>query len=174
MFAPSKKNQISVLERVIIENVNQFGFHTNWVFEENDENPPYAYSIGIPKTISKIDSRRKLVAPEITIFGLPADTSHSIVYDYFLRCVNGLTVSEGDRVEGLFGDYDGVVRMVDESNLDYFQSAIWFHETQMGTSLESLAMLVWPDANNLYPWQAHCADWVQADQLPLYNSGLTQ
>ena len=89
-------------------------------------------------------------------------------------CAVGQKLDEHCRVEGFFGNYDGVVRMVHPSRIDeeFFNSAIWYHRTQMDRELGKVAMLVWPDADGVFPWEDGCEAWVQADQPALYEPRL--
>lgn len=158
-----KKGGADPFERDIIRNVEKHGCHINWVFEENDGGPAFAYSIGFTKTVS---------GPEVILFGLPQATCAQIINHMLVLRAGGLNLHEGARISGVIGDYDLIVRMVDESWLiqSYFASALWYHRTQMGQPLTDVAMLVWPDANNVFPWEDDCANWVRADQPELYHS----
>lgn len=152
-------------ERKIIANVEKHGCHINWVFDENEENPAFAYSIGFTKTVG---------GPEVILFGLPQDTCVTAINQLLVMRAGGLVIEELAQISGIFGDYDCIARMVHESWLiqSYFASALWYHRTQMGQPLVDVAMLVWPDANYRYPWEECCADWVRTDQPELYNPRL--
>ncbi len=170
MFNRFSEAGIEALEQVIIEHVDRNGCHINWIFEEDDDLPPYAYSIGFPKTISLVDSARAASTPEVVIFGLPQETAGPAINGLLAMCAAGLSLHEGARIPEFFGVFDCIVRMVDKRNLNYFESAKWYHESQMGQPLENVAMIVWPDADHRFPWEPECADWVKADQLPLYDA----
>ena len=160
-----KKGGATPYERDIIKNVEKHGCHINWVFDEKDSNPAFAYSIGFTKTVG---------GPEVILFGLPQETCAQTINHMLVLRAGGLVLEEGARVSGIFGEYDCIVRMVDESWLiqSYFASALWYHRTQMGQPLAEVAMLVWPDADHVFPWEDGCADWVRADQPELYHPRL--
>ncbi|MBX9886291.1 MAG: DUF4262 domain-containing protein [Novosphingobium sp.] len=156
-----KKGGVTDYEREIIANVEKHGCHVNWVFDEQDGDPAFAYSIGFTKTVG---------GPEVILFGLPQETCGQAINYLLVLRAGGLALVEGARISGIFGDYDCIVRMVHESWLiqSYFASALWYHRTQMEQPLTEVAMLVWPDADHVFPWEEGCADWVRADQPELY------
>lgn len=158
---------INEFEQTIIDHVNRHGCHINWVFDENSAVPAFAYSIGFTKTVG---------APEVVMFGLARETCGPAINALMAMCAAGQTLTEGTRIHQFFGPYDCVIRMVDPSWLirDYFASAIWYHQTQSGEPLREVAMVVWPDAEHKFPWEEGCADWVRADQPPLYEPRIFQ
>lgn len=160
-----RKGGATPFERDIIDNVEKHGCHLNWVFDENDGDPAFAYSIGFTKTVG---------GPEVIVFGLPQSTCGEIINSMLALRARGLVLDEGVRIAGIFGEYDCIARTVHESWLiqSYFASALWYHRTQMGQPLTDVAMLVWPDADHKFPWENGCADWVRADQPELYNPRL--
>jgi hypothetical protein len=157
----------SDFERKIINNVDRHGCHVNWIFDAEGPEPAFAYSIGFTKTLG---------VPEVVIFGLPQETCGPAINALLAMCAGGLVLTEGARIPKFFGEYDCVVRMVDESWLiqSYFASALWYHRTQSGQALRHVAMIVWPDANHKFPWEDGCADWVRADQPALYEPRIQQ
>ena len=167
-----KKEGLSEIERKIVANVDMHGCHLNGVFDPDGEGPSFVYSIGFTKTLEKTG---KPGYPEVIIFGLPGDFCGPAINQLLAMCAAGQSLSEGEHLEGFFGDYDGVVRMVHPSQIDedYFNSAMWFHRTQMDRELTNVAMLVWPDASGIYPWEDGCEEWVRADQPAIYEPRLS-
>jgi hypothetical protein len=161
-----RKGGATHFEREIINNVDKHGCHINWIFDEEEAAPAFAYSVGFTK---------RLGVPEVILFGLPKDTSMQAINSAFALCAVGQRLDDGQRFAGLFGnDYACIARAVDESWLvqSFFASALWYHRTQMNQALEQVAMLVWPDADHRYPWEDGCADWVRADRPALYEPRL--
>lgn len=165
------KDGWSKFEREIMSNVDKHGCHLNAVVDPDGHAPTFVYSVGFTKTMQKLE---KSGFPEVIIFGLSGDYCAKAINELLALCAAGQELEEQARIEGFFGDYDGVVRMVHESNIvtDYFNSAIWYHPTQMNRELEKIAMLVWPDANGVFPWEDECEAWVRADQPALYEPRL--
>ncbi|MBU6269166.1 MAG: DUF4262 domain-containing protein [Sphingomonadales bacterium] len=157
-----RKGGVTPFEKQIVENVDRHGCHINWVFDEDKTDPAFAYSIGFTKTLN---------FPEVVIFGLPQETCGPAINALLAMCAAGQSLKDGERLKSFFGEYDCIVRTVDESWLiqSYFASALWYHRTQMGRALRDVVMLVWPDADHKFPWEDGCAEWVCADQPALYE-----
>jgi hypothetical protein len=162
MFGDFRKKPIDAFEKAIIHNVDRHGCHINWIFDEDKSDPPFAYSIGFTKTLG---------LPEVVLYGLPRETAGPAINALLAMCAAGQPLDDGARLERFFGEYDCIVRRVDESWLiqSHFASALWYHKTQMGSVFESAVMLVWPDADHKFPWEEGCAEWVRNDQPALYE-----
>ena len=149
-------------ERKIIANVSNFGCHINQVFDSEGEDPGFAYSVGFAQSVGQ---------PEVIVFGL-GDLMGGIINDCLSLCREGLELRDGVDVYGLIDGHRCVGRAVHPSRIeiDYLNSAIWFHKTQLKRDLESVVQLVWPDASNgLLPWEEGCGQLAIASQPALYE-----
>ena len=160
-----KRGGVTPYERDIIKFVKSHGcFIVSVVPDEGEVHSiPWSYSIGFTKTLGR---------PEVVLCGLPRDTAHETINLLFAMCRNGLTLEDGQIIDGLFGNGFAVVsRIVDESWLiqSQFASALWFHRTQMDQPLQNVVQLIWPDAEGLFPWDDDCAEWVRNDQPEMYK-----
>jgi len=162
-----QRARLSKAERKIVDNVHKHGCHIWGVFDPDGADPTFAYSVGFTRTMERVNRPN---IPEVIAFGLPNDVYGPAINDLLAMCAAGFQLAEGERITQFFGDYDCVVRMVHESWIEetYFNSAMWYHRTQMGREFQSAAMLVWPDDRHVFPWEEGCADWVCAAQPPLY------
>jgi hypothetical protein len=168
MFWRKRKNGLDDFQGNVVKNVEEHGCFIHAVPPLEEGFPTYAYSIGFTKTAERTKTAE---LPEVLLFGLP-DEVYGPAINYLLQIgVGGCSFSEGERVSGVFGDYDAIVRVVDESWLteDLFGSMLWYHSSQMGGAKPKVAMLVWPDTELLYPWDDGCADWVRASQPAIYE-----
>ncbi len=165
------KDGLSRFERELIANVDKHGCHINGVFDPDGEDPSFAYSIGFTKTLEKVGLPG---FPEVVVSGLPGDVCGPAINGLLAMCAAGQRLDDGTRLEKFFGDYDAVVRKVHPSQIseDLFNSAIWFHRTQMERELVDIAMIVWPDSNGVFPWDDACEQWVKDDQPALYEPRL--
>jgi hypothetical protein len=166
-----RKDGLSKSQREIISNVDRHGCHLSGVFDPEGREPSSVCSIGFTKTMQKLE---KPDFPEVVIFSLPGDFCGPAINELLALCAAGQELNEGSVIPNFFGDYDGVVRMVHQSHLgkDFFVLAAWYHLSQMNRELEKVAMLVWPDAKGIYPWDEECEAWVKADQPALYDRNL--
>ncbi len=161
-------SKLSDYEQTVIDNVEKHGCHLVGVFDNEGNEPDFVYSVGFTKTLEKVG---KPDFPEAIVFGLSGDVSGPALNQLMALCAGGyIKLEDGERIEQYFGEYDAVVRKVHPSWIDetYFNSAIWYHRTQMKRELHSAAMVVWPDAEGVFPWEDGCADWVREDQPALY------
>jgi Domain of unknown function (DUF4262) len=149
-------------ERDIVRFVESHGcFVVNVVPDENGDQVPFSYSIGFTKSLAQ---------PEVVLVGLAPDSAHPLINDLYELCRRGLKLSDGVRIDELVRDRPCFARSVDDSWLiqSYFASALWFHRTQMGSSLRSVVQVVWPDPDGFFPWEKECADWARSDQLAMH------
>ncbi len=172
MFWKKRNDRLDDFQRNIIKTVDKHGCFIHAVSPLEEGFPTYAYSIGFTKT-AKLTKTADL--PEVLLFGLPDEVYGPAINHLFLQGIGGCSFSEGARISGVFGQYDAVVRSVDESWLrdDLLGSMLWYHLSQMGGAKPKVVMLVWPDAELLYPWDEGCADWVRASQPAIYEPRLS-
>ncbi|MCL9998652.1 MAG: DUF4262 domain-containing protein [Erythrobacter sp.] len=166
-----KRDGLTAYERDIVENIEKHGCHITGVFDPDGDAPSFAYSVGFTRTLEKTGNPDY---PEVIMFGLPREVVGPAINSLLAMCAAGQPLVEGERLEAFFGEYDAVVRLVHETQIveNYLNSAMWYHRTQMGRPLRDVAMIVWPDATGLYPWEEGCEAWVQSDQPALYEPRL--
>tara|TARA_R110002033_G_scaffold64386_11_gene115361 strand:+ start:513 stop:1013 length:501 start_codon:yes stop_codon:yes gene_type:complete len=148
----------------LIDNVEQHGCQVNWVFDDKDIEPDFAYSVGFRKTVDQ---------PEVIIFGLKRKLMLSMINETLRQCQeDALQLVEGAAIADLIEGFDCIARRVHPSQIDdgYFNSSMWFHEREFGSELSEAFQLVWPGAiNGLYPWDEGCSEDVIAEQPALYE-----
>jgi hypothetical protein len=155
-------DQLSDHEQRIVADVEQHGWYCSAVYDPDQNDPDFAYSVGFTET---------LAAPEFIVFGLPLKLMHSMLWTVFRQIKGGVTISDGSRWSGLVEGFDCVARPVHPTNLkrEYLNSAMWFWGNPAEKGLLPVFQLVWPgSADGLFPWDEDCADSVRALQPPLY------
>jgi hypothetical protein len=160
----SGRSSLSEFEREIIANVDHSGCHINMVFDPEGEDPGFAYSVGFTKTAGQ---------PEVIVFGLGNDLMGSMINGCLDQCNAGLQLTDGTSIDGLLLNHPCVAREVHPSwfIIDYFNSAMWFHTTQLKRPFGCAIQLVWPDATNgLFPWNEGCGELAIAYQPALYET----
>ncbi|MEP2103471.1 MAG: DUF4262 domain-containing protein [Parasphingorhabdus sp.] len=159
--------ELNEFEQRLLENVDQHGCQVNWVFDENGEDPDFAYSVGFRKTASQ---------PEVIVFGLKRELMLYMVNETLRQCrEEGLKLSEGIVVSDLIEGFDCIARRVHPSQIDegYFNSSMWFHEREFGSELSEAFQIVWPGAlEGLYPWDEGCSEETIEAQPALYEPRL--
>ncbi len=156
-------SEVTDYERKIIDNVAEYGCQVSHVFDPDQINPDFSYSIGFPETVAQ---------PEVIIFGLSNTLMHSMINETLHQCREWLVLSDGVRISNLIEGFDCIAREVPEVNIEveYFNSAMWFSRHSGHGNLQSAFQLVWPGAvNGLFPWEQGAAQEVIDAQPPLYE-----
>lgn len=154
-------------ERDILDNVARTGCHITCVLDPDDNDPPFAYSTGFP---------RSLGVGEVIVFGLSGELMVAMINEVHDRIEeNMLRLTDGVAIDGLLSDHICVARRVAAKQItrEYFNSAMWFARTQLGTEVTEAWQLCWPAVGtDLLPWDADCPADVRALQPALYEAGL--
>ncbi len=145
-------------EKNILDHIDKHGCSVTSVFDPDEEDPPFTYSIGITESYG---------APEIIIVGLKKDISHWMVNEYKRR------VSEGEAfvfnvpylgfLEG-FAVCFGLV--IEEHKKEYMRSTCWLYQNSDFEALQ----LIWPNTSGVWPWDTNASEWFRANQ-PLLSMG---
>lgn len=153
-------------EQGILDNVREYGCHVTFVFDPDQEEPDFAYSVGFPETVGQ---------PEVIIFGLPREVMHFVVNEVRRQCESGLELQDWTEIGDLLEGHACVVRRIPSQNIkrEYFNSALWYHHERTGDVLEDAVQIVWPSAvSGLFPWEEGCHEDVRLLQPPLYSTEL--
>ncbi|PTQ07303.1 hypothetical protein CLG96_17250 [Sphingomonas oleivorans] len=115
-------------------------FHTR-VFDEKGESPDFSYSTGFTVNHGY---------PEIILFSLSKDVSHSILWDFWREIEAGHRPPVGSKVGGIFGNADAVLLPVAKSA--YHEHLGWNRWFYGGDDFDCL-QLIWPDRGGKFPWE---------------------
>lgn len=149
-------------ESKIVKNVQEHGCHVNLVFDPEQQEPNFAYSVGFQETVNQ---------PEVIVFGLSREMMHFMVNETWRLCSTGLRLEDWTEVNGLLDGYKCILRRIPSQNIEpeYFNSALWYHEKRTGEALKEAVQIVWPGAlDGLFPWDEGCDGGVQQSQPQLY------
>lgn len=139
-------------ERNILRHIEEHGCSVTSVFDPEESEPPFTYSIGIAKSSG---------APELIIVGLDSKISHWMVNEYSRRCQAGERFQSGvlylGFLEGFAVQFGAVTRA---HRAKYMRSACWLHG---GPEFEAV-QLIWPDTAGVWPWDSEATDWLRANQ----------
>ena len=127
-------------ERNFVAKIREYGWFRTSVFADGDE-PAFSYTTGFWVTLGR---------PEIVVFDLPLETAHSVLWDLFNEAKAGRDLPLRTRVPDIFGRLDACFLSVDRTEYQgRLLSSLWFYR---GDSFPCL-QLVWPDRDNLFPWE---------------------
>ncbi|RRH98108.1 DUF4262 domain-containing protein [Mesorhizobium tamadayense] len=143
-------------EAKALADIEAYGCHILCVLEE-EELPPFAYSVGIEHNFK---------VPELVIVGLKPELSQSIINEYCRRARNGERFGVGQRASGfLGGGFDCQFGAVHPDHYpEYFGWDIWFYD---GLDFRDM-QLVYPTSSGIWPWDAEADQWF-CKQQPLLD-----
>ena len=130
--------------------------------EEDDEGPGFTYSVGFWEHAT---------GPEVIVFGLPKELSHSMLWEIFHKLRGGLTAGDGVRVAGLVEGFECMLRPVHASQLpEYFGYALWYRREILGSAdgLDAYQVFGPGTRQGLFPWEPGCVEKVRDHQPMLY------
>ena len=138
-------------DRKILENIQQHGCSVIHIAEE-DELPPFAYSVGIEKTSS---------APEAIVIGHKQTIAHFIINEYNLRIQKGEVFEIGQRYSDFIEGFEVQIEAVDQSFYDeYFGYNLWLYQ---GPEFRVI-QIVYPNTSGIWPWQSEANNWFKERQ----------
>jgi len=151
----------------VIGYVREHGHVAMQIEDPDGYEPDFTYSIGFPVSVDH---------PEVIVFGLPTELREHMIHAlYAMMSQEGLKLADGMRVGGLLGGFDCVAREVIDPDAiaEHFCTAIGYHESQHGKTIDRAFQIVWPSAENgLFPWDDGCAEGVIDNQPALYPTSL--
>lgn len=129
------------MDQNILNDINKFGWSIILI-EATDYLPSFACTIGLWKNYQH---------PELISFGLPVSSLQHILNIAAETVKEGKTIVPGRAYDDFFENGTAEFVKVDTNNLgDYFGYVIDFYKTDIFPALQ----LVWPDRNNLLPWES--------------------
>ena len=141
----------------IRNDVEKFGWHVMLVLAEGSS-PGWGYSIGLHETFKH---------PEVVLFGLSKDLTHSTINFIGNEIKTGKRFEPGEQypdiLEGVYCSFQSVEKI-------WFAPFLGQAATYYRTSAFPCLQCIWPDKNQHYPWDVNFRrDWVWAQPL-LYHA----
>lgn len=154
--------ELSEYEQRIVDFVESDGCFITAVFDPDQIEPDFAYSIGFPASVGQHD---------VHISGLELDLMKVLINDTLTLCRDGLVLEDYARTDQLFANCDCIVRKVDPLNLTpkLWSSAIWYQQQYRTLEFDGGYQLVWPDKHGVFPWEAGFDDLSGGCQLQLWE-----
>ena len=145
-------------ERRALADIEQYGLHIIHVEEEGDQ-PPFSYSIGIERTLGM---------PELIMVGLRHEVAHMSIHECYAQMKAGADIRPGARVRELLGGgFECLIAEVSpESIKQYMGWAQWLHQGDAFRAWQ----IVFPSMAGVFPWEAEAGDWFRQWQ-PLLAAG---
>jgi hypothetical protein len=137
----------------IQKNIEEFGWHFLFIFDQDQLHPVFAYSVGFEASYGH---------PEIVIFGLPKNTAHAILSDIAKSISEGESFEPNRKYSGVLdGEYEALFKPIAEDNYSqYLGTAVEFY----CRPFRALVMF-WPDSSNVLPTEPGCTATNQNEAL---------
>lgn len=144
-------------EQRALANIATYGLHILNVMEE-DELPPFSYSIGIEKSLG---------LPELIVVGLGADVAQPVINECYRQMKQGAAIAPGARVADLLGgDFECMIGEVDPRHYEeYMGWALWLHKGPHFRAWQ----IIFPSTAGVFPWEPQASDGFRSWQ-PLLNA----
>jgi hypothetical protein len=141
-------------DRRIAGKIRQFGWNVNGV--AGGSTPDWAYSIGIWHTLR---------APEVCVFGLPAQTGMRIVNVVGELIRDGERLHDGQKRDDVLNGYDVVLRSARQQwYRRFFGAGIDFYRQPP----LPMVQVIWPDREGRFPWEAEVEESCRRSQPSLW------
>ncbi len=139
-------------EAKALADIAQYGLHVISVLEE-DELPPFTYSIGITQSLG---------LPELIVIGLKSGIAHSAINECYRQMKDGGVLAPGSRVSGLLGgEFQCLIGEVDPVHFkEYMGWALWLNK---GSNFKAL-QVIFPSTSNVFPWEPEANEWFRNRQ----------
>ena len=139
-------------EQRILDDIEQYGCHVTSVFDPDQGEPSFSYSVGLTKSLG---------VPEVIVVGVRPELGHALVNLYMDRARGGEVFQPGIPYLGFLSGFPVYFRLVLEAHREsYMLSATWFHG---GTDYLAY-QIVYPTTDGVWPWDAAASDWFRANQ----------
>ena len=141
-------------EEKIKADVTKYGWHVG-LFEADDGNPSFAYTIGLWKTYKH---------PEIICFGLSTDILSKVLNDAGNIVKGGEVIELEKDNHDIFEGVPAQFISVDQNRIaDFFGYGMWFYDYQDFPAIQ----MIWPDKNGKLPWDADFDNAIKDKQIIL-------
>ncbi|GJI93767.1 hypothetical protein RugamoR57_04850 [Duganella caerulea] len=135
-----------------LADIEKYGLHVISVLEE-DEHPPFTYSIGIEQSLGM---------PELIVIGLKSNIACSVINECYRQMKERRAIAPGERIAGLLGgDFECVIGEASaEQVADYMHWASWLNKGGPFRAYQ----IIWPSTTGVFPWEPGASDWLIARQ----------
>lgn len=128
-------------ERAFVAAVREHGWFRTSVFAE-DENPGFSYTTGF-----YVNANR----PELLISSMKNEIAHDIFWGLFRDAKSGVSLPVGKPLDNVFGN--GLAFAFPVAKRFYRDHLGWSRWFYGGDDFQCL-QIVWPDRDQLFPWQS--------------------
>jgi hypothetical protein len=147
-------------EKKALADIEEYGCHVIHVLED-EEGPPFAYSVGVQKTSG---------VPEVMVIGLKQPIAHFVVNEYNTRVRAGERFRTGERYSGFLDGFPVQFESVAPQHFD--ENLGWNKWLYGGNTFEAL-QIIYPTTEGVWPWEPAASEWFRQRQ-PILNDHLSE
>lgn len=152
------RDKLDAGERNFVDLIREHGWFATHVMGEG-EHPSFSYTTGFTVTLQ---------APEVLLHSLRQDLAHDVLWDVFREVKAGKVLPLGQPIENILGNHRACFFRVARAHYpEHLGWSRWFYG---GDEFECL-QLVWPDRDDVFPWQDGFDEDMRADQVDLTANG---
>jgi hypothetical protein len=152
------RSKLDEQERTFVEAVETHGWFRTSVMAE-DEHPSFSYTTGFTLTLG---------APEVLIHSLRSDLAHDVLWDLFRDLKAGKRLVLGRPLDDILGNHRACFFAVARRHYrDHLGWSRWFYG---GDPFDCL-QLVWPDRDDVFPWEPGFDAAMRDNQVDLSETG---
>ena len=138
-------------EKKALADIEKYGCHVIHVLED-DEGPPFSYSVGVQKTSG---------APEVIVIGLKQPIAHFVVNEYNSRVRAGERFAAGTRHEGFLEGFRVQFEVVTN---DHFDECFGWNKWLYGEKDFEVLQIIYPSIDGVWPWELAASEWFRERQ----------
>ena len=139
-------------ERKAITHVKEHGVHILQVFDAEEKNPDFSYTMGLWHTYRH---------PEVLIIGLKDELCFRLLNNIKADIAQGERFVSGVSSISVLDGFRCYFEEVPSSAYhDYLGWNLWFYDDDEFKAVQML----WPDISSTYPWQHTASDYLRWDQ----------
>jgi Domain of unknown function (DUF4262) len=139
-------------DKRVAADVEKYGCHVISVFDPDEKNPSFSYSIGIQATSGM---------PEAIVIGLSPKLGHSMINTYNKQVRDGVRFERATLYPGFLEDFSIYIEPAKPALLgEYTLGCTRFYK---GDDY-SVVQLIYPSTAGVWPWQKAASEWFKANQ----------
>lgn len=142
-------------DKRVANDIREYGCHVISVFDPEEKQPTFSYSVGIQETTG---------APEAIVIGVRSNLGHFMVNEYKRQVQSGIQFKRGVLYPGFLEGFSIYVEPVKSKQLlEYTLGCARYYKSKPYSTVQ----LVYPSTAGVWPWQSGASEWFKANQVML-------
>jgi hypothetical protein len=140
-------------DKRVADNIQQYGCHVISVFDPEETEPFFSYSVGIQETSA---------VPEAIVIGLRPNLSGFMINEYNRQVRAGVRFERGVLYPGFIEGFEVYIEPVRRKQrlAEYTLGCDRYY----GDKAYAVVQIVWPSTAGLWPWQKTASEWFKSNQ----------